>query len=229
MCGTRCRLVETVDAGVVDRLVCAWLAARLGEPGGVGLSLDGKTVRHSGSGDGVDVQLLFSAMRHDTAVVVAQVQVPAGTTEVTHIKALLDPIDITGMVITADAAHPRHDTADYLHGRDADYVFTVKANKPALLTAIAIRLPAAITATSSHTNTEHRSGYRNHPHHLDRRRHRYRLPRCRSGSRWRERCRIRKRRNAVSIDGVVADSVMQVRSSPAPRRRTGGNRAMRHW
>ncbi len=30
------RLVETVDAGVVDRLVCAWLAARLGEPAGSG-------------------------------------------------------------------------------------------------------------------------------------------------------------------------------------------------
>jgi predicted transposase YbfD/YdcC len=153
------RLVETVDAGVVDRLVCAWLTTRLGDPTGVGLSLDGKTVRHSRGGEGVDVQL-FAAMRHDTAVVIAQVQVPADTTEVTQIRALLDPIDITGMVITADAAHPRRDTADYLHARGADYVFTVKANKPALQAAIAIRMPAAITATSAHVSTEHRSGYR---------------------------------------------------------------------
>ncbi|MBM0239315.1 hypothetical protein JNW88_23170 [Micromonospora sp. ATA32] len=100
------RLVEAVDAAVVDRLVCAWLAARLAGPVvGCGLSLDGKTVRNSGGPTGVDVQL-FAAMRHDTAVVVAQVQVPADTTEVTQIKALLDHIEVAGMVVTADAPTP---------------------------------------------------------------------------------------------------------------------------
>ncbi|MBL6280445.1 ISAs1 family transposase [Micromonospora fiedleri] len=151
------RLVEAVDASVVDRLVCAWLAERLDGPAGVGLSLDGKTVRHSGGGTGIDVQL-FSAMRHDTAVVIAQIQVPADTTEVTQIEALLDPIDITGMVITADAAHPSSGTAAYLCGRGADYVFTVKGNRPALLAAITDRLPTATAATSAHT--ERRSGHR---------------------------------------------------------------------
>jgi predicted transposase YbfD/YdcC len=153
------RLVEAVDAAVVDRLVCGWLAARLDTVAGCGLALDGKTVRNSSGGHGVDVQL-FSAMRHDTAVVVAQVQIPADTTEVTQIAALLNPIDITGMVITADAAHPRHDTAGYLVARQAGYVFTVKANKPALLAAITSRLPAATPTTSAHVSTERRSGYR---------------------------------------------------------------------
>ncbi|WP_213457362.1 ISAs1 family transposase [Rhizomonospora bruguierae] len=153
------RLAETVDAAVVDRLVCAWLAARLGDPAGIGLALDGKTVRHSSGGSGLDVQL-FSAMRHDTTVVIAQVQVPADTTEVTQIAALLDPIDVAGMVITADAAHPSSDTAGYLRGRHADYVFTVKANKPALLAAITGRLPAATAATSADVSTERRNGYR---------------------------------------------------------------------
>ncbi|MEV6813764.1 ISAs1 family transposase [Micromonospora sp. NPDC051296] len=153
------RLVEVVDAAVVDRLVCAWLAERLDDPAEVGLSLDGKTVRHSGGGTGIDVQL-FSAMRHDTAVVIAQIQVPADTTEVTQINALLDPIDITGMVVTADAAHPSSGTAAYLRQRGADYVFTVKGDRPGLLAAITSRLPAATAATSAHTDTERRSGHR---------------------------------------------------------------------
>jgi hypothetical protein len=88
-------------------------------------------------------------------VVVAQLQVPADTTEVTQIKARLDPVGITGMVITADAAHPRQDAVGYLVGRWAGYVFTVKANKPALQAAIRIWLPA----TSAQTSTERRSGY----------------------------------------------------------------------
>lgn len=154
------RVVEAVDAAMVDRLVSAWLATRLAPPaGGCGLAVDGKTVRHSGGPDGVDVQL-FAAMRHDTAVVVAQVLVPAGTTEVTQIRALLDHVEVAATVITADAAHPSGDTATYLRNRDADYVFTVKGNRPALLAAITDRLPAATPATSAHTDTERRSGYR---------------------------------------------------------------------
>ncbi|MEV6815078.1 ISAs1 family transposase [Micromonospora sp. NPDC051296] len=153
------RLVEAVDAAVVDRLVCGWLAARLDTVAGCGLAIDGKSVRNSGGGHGVDVQL-FSAMRRDTAVTVAQVQVPADTTEVTQVAALLDPIDITAMAITADAAHPNRETAGYLIRRHAGYVFTVKANRPTLLTAITRRLPKATTPTSAHTSTERRNGYR---------------------------------------------------------------------
>jgi len=153
------RLTEAVDAAVMDRLICTWLNTLLDAHPGVGLALDGKTVRNTRSGTGVDVQL-FSAMRHDTAVVIAQVQVPADTTEVTQVTALLDPINITGMTITADAAHPSHDIATYLLQREAGYVFTVKGNRPALLTAITDRLPAAIPTLAAATHTEHRNGHR---------------------------------------------------------------------
>jgi predicted transposase YbfD/YdcC len=154
------RLAETLDAAVMDRLICTWLNTLLDAHVGIGLALDGKTVRNTrpGTTTGLDVQL-FSAMRHDTAIVIAQVQVPADTTEVTQIAALLDPIDITGMAITADAAHPSHDTAAYLLQRKAGYVFTVKGNRPALLAAIAERLPAAVPATAAATSAEHRNGY----------------------------------------------------------------------
>lgn len=154
------RLTETVDATIMDRLICTWLNSLLDEQAGIGLALDGKTVRNTrpGTTTGLDVQL-FSAMRHDTAVVVAQVRVPADTTEITQITALLDPIDITGMTITADAAHPSHDTATYLLQRQAGYVFTVKGNRPALLTAITEQLPAAIPDLAAATSTEHRNGH----------------------------------------------------------------------
>ncbi|WP_425565675.1 transposase [Pilimelia columellifera] len=65
-------------------------------------------------------------MRHDTAVAIGQTLTPTDTTEVTQISALLDPVDITGMTVTADAAHPSVKTATYLLDRGAGYVFTVK-------------------------------------------------------------------------------------------------------
>lgn len=45
------RLIEAIDAQAVDLLVCRWLAARTPDAAaGVGLALDGKTVRNSGGG-----------------------------------------------------------------------------------------------------------------------------------------------------------------------------------
>jgi predicted transposase YbfD/YdcC len=133
------RIVEDLDADAADGLVGAWLAGRAGD-GGLGVAIDGKVVRGSGGGYG-DVRL-FSAMRHDTAVVIAQLTVPAGTNETTQVAALLDPVDIAGLVVTADAAHTQDATAAYLVGRDADYVLTVKGNRPRLLAQIRTALGA---------------------------------------------------------------------------------------
>ncbi|MBA3489785.1 MAG: ISAs1 family transposase, partial [Longispora sp.] len=153
------RLVEAIDANAVDLLVCRWLAHRIEDPPeATGLALDGKTVRHSSPEDPAGNIQLFSAMRHDTAIVIAQVQVPSGTTEVTQIATLLDPIDITGMIVTADAAHPSTDTAAYLRGRGADHVFTVKGNKPSLLTSICDRFTITTSSNADHTDTEHHNG-----------------------------------------------------------------------
>jgi hypothetical protein len=93
------RLVEAIDAAAADMLVCAWIAerawrldhagCRAGDSvGPYGLALDGKTVRHSDGGRG-DVKL-FSAMRHDQAIVIAQLRVPATTNEITQVTPLLE-------------------------------------------------------------------------------------------------------------------------------------------
>ena len=157
------RVAEKIDAAAADRLVCQWIIARISsadtptrQPG---LAIDGKTVRASSPHDPTDNVTLFSAMLHNQAVVIAQLHVPTDSTEVTQVEALLDPIDIAGTVVTADAAHPSSATATYLHQRHADYVFTVKANKPRLLTSITQRLPAATADTAAHTSHEHRSGH----------------------------------------------------------------------
>jgi predicted transposase YbfD/YdcC len=50
--------------------------------------------------------------------------------------------DLRNVLITADALHCQRTHADYLHGRGAHYLFTVKGNQPTLRTALA-RLPWA--------------------------------------------------------------------------------------
>ena len=46
--------------------------------------------------------------------------------------SLLDQIEITDAVITADALHAQHAHAQYLHQRGAHHMLTVKRNQPSL-------------------------------------------------------------------------------------------------
>jgi predicted transposase YbfD/YdcC len=55
------------------------------------------------------------------------------TNEITCFQPLLDTVDLTGVVVTADAMHTQRAHASYLvEQRGADYVLIVKANQPHL-------------------------------------------------------------------------------------------------
>ncbi len=153
------RVLIAVDGDAADRVVGSWLASlpAVNPQTLLGLAIDGKTVRDAGTADG-EVQL-FSAMAHATAIVVGQVRVPAGTTEITQVRALLDGVDLDGRVVTADAAHAQHVTADYLVAeRGGDYVLQVKGNQPGLLRQIADALPPAVVAAADWSAVEPRDG-----------------------------------------------------------------------
>jgi predicted transposase YbfD/YdcC len=152
-----------VGAWLAECVTC-WRQHHCGLPAGVdwrdGLAIDGKVVRNSAVPGGVDVKL-FSALTHREQVVIAQIAVGEHTTEVTCVPRLLDPVDLTGKTVTADAAHTCQDTADYLvNTRRGDYALTVKGNRPHLLEAIAARMPHAVAGTAAHIQEEIKRGRR---------------------------------------------------------------------
>jgi predicted transposase YbfD/YdcC len=75
---------------------------------------------------------LLGALDHASGAVLGQTVVAGKTNEINAFAPLLDRIDITGVIITADALHTQHRHADYLRGRGAHYVLTVKGNQPSL-------------------------------------------------------------------------------------------------
>jgi hypothetical protein len=126
------RNLYQVDAEEVDRKVGAWMAQQACFKG-QGLALDGKTVRGSRDGEKPGVHLL-SAVLHREGVVVAQVRVSDKSNEIPNVKPLLDPLNIKGAIVTADALHVQTETAEYLvKEKEADYLMTVKENQPTLL------------------------------------------------------------------------------------------------
>jgi len=69
--------------------------------------------------------------------VLAQQEIPPTTNEITMVKTLLDPVELEGAVVTADAIHTQREPAAYLvEDKKADYVFTVKDNQARLREAI---------------------------------------------------------------------------------------------
>ena len=75
----------------------------------------------------------MSAFLHSQGVVLAQKQIDAKSNEITAAAPLLDPLDIKGMVVTADAMHTQKKFVKYLvKKKSADYLGMVKENQPTL-------------------------------------------------------------------------------------------------
>jgi predicted transposase YbfD/YdcC len=132
------RTLARVDPTALAAVIGAWLADR-DRPGRPGqqhrrraVAVDGKTLRGARR-DGRQVHLL-AAMDHTTRAVLAQRQVNGAPGEVPGFAPLLANLDLTGAVVTADALQTHRDAAEFLvTGKQADYLFTVKANQPTLL------------------------------------------------------------------------------------------------
>jgi predicted transposase YbfD/YdcC len=137
------RVLESVDAAAFDAAVGSWLAARLraadqgqrpGPRGRRAVAVDGKAVRGTrhASSDGQAVHLL-SAADQRAGVVLAQARVDGKTNEITQFAPLLEPLDLAGTVVTADALHTQREHAQFLVTRKhAHYILVVKKNQPGL-------------------------------------------------------------------------------------------------
>jgi len=121
---------------VVEKLNPAGLAALLRPADKAGtrprrLAADGKSARGSRT-PGRQAAHLLAVLDQDDRLL-AQLRVPDKTNEIPCLRDLLEAMDITGAVVTADALHTQVATARFLvEDKKAHYVLTVKANQPTL-------------------------------------------------------------------------------------------------
>jgi predicted transposase YbfD/YdcC len=167
------RVLTGTDPAALDAAVGGWLAWRAGldpptptrAPASpdeddsddalrVVLAVDGKRVRGAADADG-NAPHLLAAATHDGGLVLAQIDVHHKTNEIPMFAPLLDTIDITGMLITADCLHTQRAHARYLHSRDADFVFCVKDNQPGLFAALDALAWTDVPVTHTATDRGH--------------------------------------------------------------------------
>jgi len=155
------RTLQRINADHLDLILGRWAAKRTARFRGLrAVAVDGKSIRGARTGDG-RCRHLLAAISHTDGVVLGQVDVEVKTNEI-PMPILLDGIDLTRTVVTADAMHCQRSHADYLVAQRCAHYLTVKGNQPVLHTQLAALpwtdVPAAHFASGKrHGRIEQRS------------------------------------------------------------------------
>src|SRR5580692_12093900 len=149
------RAFALVSADVLDRVLGAWLHTRSVQAGGrLVIAVDGKAVRGAKGKDGKAPHLV-AALAHAIGTVLGQVAVTAKSNEIPAVRELLKAFaGLSSAVITIDAMHTQHDTAQAVLDRKAYYVMTVKGNMPTLFRQLK-KLPWPRILAVSAVSTDH--------------------------------------------------------------------------
>ena len=127
------RVSKMVDVNEFLDAARAFQRKNSGRLTGVGVAIDGKTIRGAKDDTGKAPHIL-SAIRHDNRLPISQCTVPEKANEITALKPMIEELDLSGAMITIDAMHTNQTTAEYItDGKDADYMLTLKDNQPTLL------------------------------------------------------------------------------------------------
>lgn len=125
-------LKHQVDVEEVDEKLGVWVAEQQPVLQGMGVAIDGKTLRGSRDGEQKGVHLL-SAVVHGCGVVVAQTRVSDKTNEITRVEPLVAEVNLEGAVVTGDAMLAQKKIASHLvEDKHADYLVTIKDNQPTI-------------------------------------------------------------------------------------------------
>lgn len=97
--------------GALRYLTAAARRQRRSRPHVRGMSIDGKTLRGSGS-DEIPALQLLSAVAHGSKWVLAEEAIPPGEREQGALQGFLEDLDLEGYVVTLDALHTHKEIAE---------------------------------------------------------------------------------------------------------------------
>jgi predicted transposase YbfD/YdcC len=157
------RVFRLLDPEAFGRAFEAFLDD-LGADGSGVLAIDGKTLRRSfDRAAGRSALHVVTAFGAGARVAVAQRAVAEGENETLAARALLETLALDGLMVTGDAMHAQAETAAVVRARGGDYLFALKANRPAMLREVAAYfagppepLPAFETTDADHGRIETR-------------------------------------------------------------------------
>ncbi|AMV25856.1 Transposase DDE domain protein [Gemmata sp. SH-PL17] len=131
------RVLAALDRKVFAACFGHWMADLNTATGLKAIAIDGKACR-AAPGDTFSGCLhLVSAWATENGLILGQEAVPDNGHEITTIPVLLKALDLTGAVVTIDAAGCQKAIVEQIREQGGDYVVTVKGNQQTLHRAVA--------------------------------------------------------------------------------------------
>jgi predicted transposase YbfD/YdcC len=113
-----------------------WMRAACESTGLVHVAVDGKSARSSARDTFTGCLHVVNAWAAENRLILGARCVPEGGHEITTIPDLLAALDLSGAVVTIDAAGCQTEIVQQIRGQGGDYLVTVKGNQPTLHEAI---------------------------------------------------------------------------------------------
>ena len=130
------RVFARLDPKAFQGCVVGWLGAVCEATGLKHVAIDGKAVRGTQGATFSGCLHLVNAWAVENRMILGQEAVAEKSNEITAIPKLLDVLDLTGALVTIDAAGCQTAIAQQIRDRGGDYLLAVKGNQPALEAAV---------------------------------------------------------------------------------------------
>ena len=125
------RIFGMIKLEQFEQCFSIWMSSIAQKSDGEIISIDGKTLR--GSKDrGRKPLHIISAWANANQIVLGQMATDEKSNEITAVPELLETLDVSGCIITADAMNCQKQTTSKIVGQNADYVLGLKDNHPVL-------------------------------------------------------------------------------------------------
>ena len=125
------RVFALVDRRHVERSFAAWAQEAFRKTDGRVVAVDGKRLRRARDA-GETAITVVSAWASESGAALGQVTAHEGEGEISAIPRLLDLLDMSGCIVTTEAAGCQTDIAEQVVDGGGDYVFAVKGNQAGL-------------------------------------------------------------------------------------------------
>lgn len=140
------RLFARLDPAAFAACAADWLTGACEAAGLRHVAVDGKSVRASPKGTFSGCLHLVSAWAAEERLVLGQVSVADGSHEIAAVPELLRVLDLSGALVTADAAGCQKAIAAQVRTQGGHYLLAVKGNQPALSGAVQAVFERAVAA-----------------------------------------------------------------------------------
>lgn len=125
------RVFGMIKPAEFERNFISWIKAVSKKTDGEIVSIDGKTLRGSKDSDRNPIHMV-SAWANANQMVLGQLATEEKSNEITAVPALLELLDVSGCIVTADAMSCQKDIVSKITSGKADYVIGLKDNQPNL-------------------------------------------------------------------------------------------------